>query len=79
MFIKIFTLKNVTFVSIIIYLGLFGVVNYIKPSMFYNPDGSLRDFGIGYKNKTILPVWLLAILLAILVYVFVYYCAICKI
>jgi hypothetical protein len=44
-----------------------------KPSFLYNTDGSLRQFGVGYRNKTILPVWLLAIILGIVSYLFVRY------
>ena len=45
----------------------------IKPACFYNKDGSIREFGIGYKNKTIFPVWLLSIILGILCYLGVIY------
>lgn len=45
----------------------------IKPACFYNKDGSIREFGIGYKNKTILPIWLLSLVLGILCYLFVMY------
>ena len=40
----------------------------IKPYFLYNRDGSIRDFGIGYKNKTIFPIWLLSIVLGIVCY-----------
>ena len=60
-------------VSIFIFVVLFGLVQYTKPNVFYNIDGSIRKFGIGYKNKTILPVWLFAILLGILSYIAVMY------
>jgi len=60
--------ENSTLVSIIIFLFIFGSIQIMKPSCFYNKDGSMRDFGIGYKNKTILPVWLLSIILGILCY-----------
>ena len=40
----------------------------MKPLCFYNKDGSIRHFGVGYKNKTILPIWLLSIVLGILCY-----------
>lgn len=43
----------------------------MKPSFLYNTDGSIREFGIGYKNKTILPIWLLSIILGILCYVII--------
>jgi hypothetical protein len=44
-----------------------------RPAIFYNLDGSIRDFGVGYKNKTILPIWLLSIILGILSYLAVLY------
>jgi hypothetical protein len=59
--------------SIFIFMILFGVIQYAKPSVFYNTDGSIRKFGVGYKNKTILPIWLFAIVLAILTYVGILY------
>jgi hypothetical protein len=68
-----FTRNNTTLVSIIIFLVIFGLVQMIKPSFIYNSDGSLREFGVGYKNKTILPLWLFAITLGILSYTFVLY------
>jgi hypothetical protein len=40
----------------------------MKPACFYNKDGSIREFGIGYRNKTILPIWLLSLVLGILSY-----------
>jgi hypothetical protein len=45
----------------------------MKPACFYNNDGSIREFGIGYKNKTILPIWLLSLFLGILSYLAVLY------
>jgi hypothetical protein len=68
-----FTRNNTTLVSIIIFLVIFGIVQMLQPSFLYNIDGSLREFGVGYKNKTILPLWLFAILLGIMSYVFVLY------
>lgn len=65
--------NNTTLASIILFLVIFGLVQLMKPSFLYNNDGSLREFGIGYKNKTILPMWLFSIVLGILTYVFVLY------
>ncbi len=59
--------------SILVFIILFGVIQYAKPSVFYNTDGSIRKFGVGYRNKTILPIWLFAIVLAILTYVGILY------
>ena len=60
--------ENPTLVAVILFVIIFGAIQMIKPSCFYNKDGSIREFGIGYKNKTILPVWLLSIVLGILCY-----------
>jgi hypothetical protein len=65
--------KNVTLVSILLFLAIFITMQIGKPRFLYKEDGSIRDFGIGYRNKTILPVWLLAIVLGILSYLFVLY------
>jgi len=68
---KSFIQKNTTLISIILFIIIFTFIQLLKPSFLYNSDGSVREFGIGYKNKTILPVWLLSIILGILCYVFV--------
>lgn len=70
---RTFTKNNITLVSIVIFLIIFSIVQLIKPSFLYNKDSSLRHFGIGYKNKTILPLWLFSIILGILIYMFVLY------
>jgi len=54
---------------------IFSIIQIMKPTFLYNNDGSLREFGIGYKNKTIFPVWLLSIVLGILCYLSVKYYA----
>lgn len=68
-----FIRQNTILVSIILFIISFGSLQYIKPGFLYNTDGSIREFGIGYKNKTILPVWLLSIILGILSYLVVLY------
>ena len=65
--------NNVTLVSIIIFITIFTLLQIYKLPLFYNRDGSIRSFGIGYKNKTILPIWLFSIILGILSYLFVLY------
>ncbi len=68
-----FVQKNVTSVSIILFIVIFAIIQLIKPLFLYNSNGSIREFGIGYKNKTILPIWLLSIVLGILCYLVVMY------
>lgn len=64
---------NITLISIVLFLILFGIIFIIKPAFLFKKDGSIREFGIGYKNKTILPIWLLSIILGILSYLIVMY------
>jgi len=61
--------KHMLAFSVLVFMILFGVIQYAKPSIFYNTDGSVRQFGVGYKNKTILPIWLFSIVLGILSYI----------
>ena len=65
--------QNITLISIVLFIIIFGFIQLMKPACFYNKDGSIREFGIGYKNKTILPIWLLSLLLGILCYLAVMY------
>lgn len=68
-----FIRNNTTLVAIILFIIFFGSIQMIKPAFLYNRDGSVREFGIGYKNKTIMPMWLLSIVLGILCYLAVLY------
>jgi hypothetical protein len=68
-----FIRDNVTLVSIILFISIFSMIQLSKPAFLYNNDGSIREFGIGYKNKTILPIWLLSIVLGIVSYLIVMY------
>jgi hypothetical protein len=70
---KMMIRNNLAGAAIVLYIIVFMLVQYINPSFIYNEDGSLREFGVGYSNKTILPIWLVAIVLGILSYVAVYY------
>jgi uncharacterized membrane protein YozB (DUF420 family) len=68
-----FIRNNVTLVAILIFFIIFIPIQLIKPGFLYNHDGSIREFGIGYKNKTIMPLWLFSIILGIFSYLFVLY------
>jgi hypothetical protein len=65
--------ENKPFAAIILFVIIFGIIQMMKPACFYNKDGSIREFGVGYKNKTILPIWLLSLVLGILCYLAVLY------
>ena len=68
-----FIRKNINSVAIIIFLLSFFLLNYVRPGFLYNNNGTLREFGLGQRRKTVLPIWLLSIILGILSYLFVIY------
>lgn len=68
-----FIRQHITTISIVIYVILYALVLLYKPGFIYNADGSLRQFGVGLKKKTVIPIWLLSIVLAIMTYFSVLY------
>ena len=65
--------NNLAGSAIVLYIIVFMLVQYATPSFLYNEDGSLREFGIGYSSKTVLPIWIVAIVLGILSYLLMFY------
>jgi quinol-cytochrome oxidoreductase complex cytochrome b subunit len=63
-----FLLKNKMYIAICIFLLVFWIFHTIQPNFAYHQEGGFRPFGTGYKHKTVVPVWLVAIFLAILSY-----------
>lgn len=70
---KLFIKNNKVSLSIILFLAIFALLHYSRPPLLYNKEGGFRQFGVGYKNKTVLPIWVFAIVLAILSYLAVSY------
>lgn len=70
---KTYIRQNITFLSVILFVIIFGSIQIMKPACFYKSNGSIREFGIGYRNKTILPIWLLSIFLGIFCYLILLY------
>ena len=54
--------------AIVIFLLSFGLFHTIKPAFAYLPNGAFRPFGVGFRNKTVIPIWVVAIVFAILSY-----------
>lgn len=76
---RLFIRRNITSLSTFIFIILFLLIQHIQPAFLYNKDGSLKQFGLGRKRKTIAPVWLITFILAIFSYLFIlYYLAIPK-
>ena len=57
-----------TSLSIFLFVVIFILLNWFKPSFIFEPDGSIREFGIGRKKKTIIPLWLIVFIIAFLSY-----------
>jgi len=57
-----------TSVAIVVFVIVFSLFHYVKPGFAYGNDGEFRPFGVGYRNKTVIPVWVVAIVLAIFTY-----------
>ena len=65
--------SNVLLFTVICYLILFAFIVYFKPKTIFNNDGTPLNFGLGYTKKTITPIWLIVILIAIISYLFILY------
>jgi len=57
--------NNTMNLTILMYIILMTFIIYLKPRILFNKDGTLKPFGIGYKNKSVLPLWLVSIIIAI--------------
>ena len=76
---RLFVRRHVNTFAILLFVALFGIMNYVKPTIIFNEDGTIREFGIGYKNKTVVPIWLATMILAFMSYfAILYYLAIPK-
>ena len=63
--------KNTLNLSIFLFIIIFIIIHTIKPVLIYDEEGNYREFGVGYRHKTIIPIWLVAIITAIFTYIFV--------
>lgn len=65
-----FIKNNKILATFILFLCMFATLMLTKPSFAFNKDGSIKDFGLGYTNRTVLPIWILVIVFAIISYFF---------
>ena len=54
--------------TFILFLTFFSLIMIIKPPFVFNRDGSFKDFGLGYTNRSVLPIWVISIVFAIMAY-----------
>ena len=70
---KGFVSRNRSNVAILIFLVGFFILHNVKPISLYTDDGGFREFGIGYRHTTVVPIWFVSIIWAILSYLVVLY------
>lgn len=63
-----FIRNNLVLIAISIFIVVYASINALKPGFMYNSDGSLRQFGVGRKFNTVVPAWLVSILVALFSY-----------
>ena len=63
-----FIRKNIIYLSIFIFTIIFSTVMYSKPDFAFNTDGTVKQFGVGFKSKTVIPLFLIVIFIAIFSY-----------
>ena len=59
--------------AIILFTISYVLVMMMQPRFCFDNEGNVLQFGLNYKNKTIVPIWLVSILLAIFSYFMIYY------
>lgn len=69
---KSFIKKNLIGTSIFIFVLIYIILICIKPSFLFTKEGSIRHFGLGKRNSTIIPIWLITIIMVIFIYLTVF-------
>ena len=69
-----FIKNNKLAVTIIIFVLLFSIITFLKPEFLFTKDGAIRNFGIGKRNSSIIPIWIVVFILAIFCYLFIGCC-----
>jgi len=64
---KIFRANKVSFAVLLFLVGM-AIIHISQPAIIYTESGGFRQFGLGYRNKTVLPIWFFVIILAVLSY-----------
>jgi len=70
---KGFVRYNKLSVAIMLFLTVFSTIHLTKPAILYNEDGGFRPFGVGFRHKTVIPIWIVSIVVAIFSYMAVMY------
>ncbi len=63
--------KNQIKSSIVLYLIIIFIIIIVKPSPIFNSEGKAKVFGLGNNHKTIFPIWLICLIIAVCCYYFI--------
>lgn len=63
-----FMRDNKILATFVLFMAMFLIMMITRPAFVFNRDGSIKDFGLGYTNRTVLPVWILVIIFAVMSY-----------
>ena len=55
-------------VATALFVLLFGLFHWLRPEFAYTREGGFRPFGIGFKHKTVLSAWVVAMVTAVFSY-----------
>lgn len=65
---KPFVREHKTSIAIAIFICLFSVLHLVKPTLVYDESGGFREFGVGFRQKTVVSIWVVVIILAVFSY-----------
>jgi hypothetical protein len=69
MSLRMYARRHAAPTAVALFLAVFGLTAYIiKPAFLFRPDGTPREFGVGFRNKTFMPLWLFSLLTGVLCY-----------
>lgn len=63
--------RNAPLFATALFVLMFIGVQYAQPSFLYTKEGAIRQFGLGRSSTTVLPMWLVATVLAVFSYALV--------
>ena len=55
-------------IAVLVYFLIIGIMSVIRPRQFFNKDSTIKNFGIG-KDKTLITVFHISFIPAVLIYV----------
>ena len=62
---RTFVRRHLNACAILLFMVIYTSIVLCRPAFMYNTDGSLREFGVGQSRKTVVPAWLVAIVVGI--------------